>query len=185
MDLVTLLIIGGVVVLVAIVVILLVSKDKGGNMETPPAENPGGDKKESVASKRFKQVLSGSDLSNQMKKEEEEELLTKYTPGTGEGIAEVEKLLVSDPNNVDLLDWLAFMYYSNNDVEKAVETYKRALAIKPSNEHQHYYLGNSFFKKGLFAEAQKEWSEVIRLKPNSKIAKNAQERIDFIATSKK
>lgn len=184
MDLVTLLIIGGVVVLVAIVVILLVSKDKGGNMETPPAENPGGDKKESVASKRFKQVLSGSDLSNQMKKEEEE-LLTKYTPGTGEGIAEVEKLLVSDPNNVDLLDWLAFMYYSNNDVEKAVETYKRALAIKPSNENQHYYLGNSFFKKGLFAEAQKEWSEVIRLKPNSKIAKNAQERIDFIATSKK
>ncbi|NLI76633.1 MAG: tetratricopeptide repeat protein [Candidatus Riflebacteria bacterium] len=183
MDMVTILIIGGVVVLLAIVVVLMVSKDKGAPMETPPA-NEGGEKKESVTSKRFKSVLSGSDLQNQMKKEEEE-LLTKYTAGTGEGIAEVEKLLVSDPNNVDLLDWLAFMYYSNNEIEKAVETYKKALAIKPTNENQHYYLGNSYFKKGMFEDAKKEWNEVIRLKPNSKIAKNAQERIDYIATSKK
>ncbi len=185
MDMVTLLIIGGVVILVAIVVVLVLSKDKGGGGTTavqnpPSAENKG----ESVTSKRFKQVLSGSDLQNQMKKEDEE-LLTKYTAGTGEGISEVEKLLVSDPNNVDLLDWLAFMYYSNNETDKAIETYKRALAIKPTNENQHYYLANSFFKKGNYAEAQKEWNEVIRLKPNSKIAKNAQERIDFILANKK
>jgi len=186
MDMVTLLIIGGVVILLAIVVVLLVSRDKSGQMATP-AENQGpdnGEKKDSVTSKRFKQVLSGNDLQNQMKKEEEE-LLTKYTAGTGEGIAEVEKLLISDPNNVDLLDWLAFMYYSNNEIDKAVDTYKRALAIKPTNENQHYYLANSYFKKGNLAEAQKEWNEVIRLKPNSKIAKNAQERIDFISHQKK
>jgi tetratricopeptide (TPR) repeat protein len=70
-------------------------------------------------------------------------------------------------------------------MDKAVETYKRALAIKPNNENQHYYLANAYYKKGLSAEAQNEWSEVIRLKPNSKIAKNAQERIDFTKTGKK
>ncbi|RCK81339.1 MAG: TPR domain protein, putative component of TonB system [Candidatus Ozemobacter sibiricus] len=183
MDMVTILIIGGVVVLVAIVVVLVVSKDKGPTLETPPAEEST-EKKETVTAKRFKSVLSGSDLQNQMKKEEQE-LLTQYTAGTGEGIAEVEKLLVSDPNNVDLLDWLAFMYYSNNEIDKAIETYKKALSIKPTNENQHYYLGNSYFKKGMFEEAKKEWSEVIRLKPNSKIAKNAQERIDYIVSNKK
>lgn len=181
MDAVTLMIIIGVVVLVAIVLVLLMSKDKGSPDMVGAAQAD--DDRSAVASKRFKQVLSGNDLQSQMKKEEEE-LLTKYTSGTGEGIAEVEKLLVSDPNNVDLLDWLAFMYYSNNETDKAIETYKRALSIKPTNENQHYYLANSYFKKGMQAEAQKEWSEVIRLKPGSKIAKNAQERIDFVATKK-
>lgn len=37
----------------------------------------------------------------------------------------------------------------------------------------------------MMAEAKKEWSEVIRLKPNSKIAKNAQERIDYIVSQGK
>lgn len=185
MDLVTGLILGGIVVVVVIIAVLVLTKDKG-EVPNPIARDPAVSEEasQSITSKRFKQVLSGSDLQNQMK-QEEAELLTKYTAGTGEGIAEVEKLLVSDPNNVDLLDWLAFMYYSNNDTDKAIGTYKRALAIKPDNENQHYYLANSYFKKGNHDGAKKEWNEVIRLKPNSKIAKNAQERITFIATGKK
>ncbi|MEW6712253.1 MAG: tetratricopeptide repeat protein [Candidatus Riflebacteria bacterium] len=180
----TLLIIGAIIlVIIVIIVVVLTSKDKGKEQSAKAVNNAEEEKKE-ITHKRFKQVLSGSDLQNDMKAEEEE-LLTKYTAGTGEGINEVEKLLEGDPNNVDLLDWLAFMYYSNNNIDKAVETYKRALAIKPDNENQHYYLANSYFKKGMMAEAKKEWSEVIRLKPNSKIAKNAQERIDYIVTQGK
>lgn len=179
----TLIIIGvAIVVIIGIIVVVLTSKDKGKDQKK--SENKAEEEKKEITHKRFKQVLSGNDLQNDMKAEEEE-LLTKYTAGTGEGINEVEKLLEGDPNNVDLLDWLAFMYYSNNNIEKAVETYKRALAIKPDNENQHYYLANSYFKKGMMTEAKKEWSEVIRLKPNSKIAKNAQERIDYIATQGK
>lgn len=183
MDGMLLAIIIGIVVLIGVVVFLLSGKDKG-KEESKAAPEPAEEKKENLTHKRFKQVLSGSDLQNDMRAEEEE-LLTKYTQGTGEGINEVEKLLEGDPNNVDLLDWLAFMYYSNNNIDKAVETYKRALAIKPDNENQHYYLANSYFKKGMMAEAKKEWNEVIRLKPNSKIAKNAQERVDYLATQGK
>ncbi|GAB4271301.1 MAG: hypothetical protein Kow0029_08840 [Candidatus Rifleibacteriota bacterium] len=180
----TLIFIGiAIVVLIGIIVVVLTSKDK--KEEKPgAAQNPVEEEKKEITHKRFKQVLSGADLQNDMKAEEEE-LLTKYTAGTGEGINEVEKLLEGDPNNVDLLDWLAFMYYSNNNIDKAIETYKRALAIKPDNENQHYYLANSYFKKGMMAEAKKEWNEVIRLKPNSKIAKNAQERIDYVVSQGK
>ncbi|MBF0408071.1 MAG: tetratricopeptide repeat protein [Candidatus Riflebacteria bacterium] len=185
MDMVTILIGVGVLVLVAIVVVLMMSKDKpAAVVSSADSSNAAEDKQDAQASnKRFKSVLS-NDLQNQMK-QEEQELLTKYTAGTGEGINEVEKLLASDPNNVDLLDWLAFMYYSNNEIDKAIDTYRRALAIKPNNENQHYYLANSYFKKTMQQEAVKEWNEVIRLKPNSKIAKNAQERIDFVSGSKK
>jgi len=182
MDLTLILIGVGIVVIVVIVILLMGGKDKP-KADVKPSVTADEEKKD-ITHKRFKQVLSGSDLQNDMKAEEEE-LLTKYTAGTGEGINEVEKLLEGDPNNVDLLDWLAFMYYSNNNIDKAIETYKRALAIKPDNENQHYYLANSYFKKSMMAEAKKEWNEVIRLKPNSKIAKNAQERIDYLANQGK
>lgn len=174
----TLIFIGiAIVVVIAIIVFVLSGKDKP--VEQPKRAQPEEEKKENLTHKRFKQVLSGDDLQNNMKAEEAE-LLTKYTAGTGEGINEVEKLLEGDPNNVDLLDWLAFMYYSNNNIDKAIETYKRALGIKADNENQHYYLANSYFKKSMVAEAKKSWNEVIRIKPNSKIAKNAQERIDYL-----
>ncbi len=183
MDMFTIVIIVVVLALLAIVAVLLMS-NKSGETQSAAAEAPAEEeKKENPTAKRFKQVLSGNDLQSEMKKEEQE-LLTKYTAGTGEGIAEVEKLLVSDPNNVDLLDWLAFMYYSNNEIEKAINTYKRALAIKPNNENQHYYLANSYFKKQMYADAKREWEEVIKLKPNSKIAKNAQERMEYIKANK-
>lgn len=179
----TLILIGiAIVVVIAIIVFVLGGKDKPS--EPAKKAQPEEEKKENITHKRFKQVLSGDDLQNNMKAEEAE-LLTKYTAGTGEGINEVEKLLEGDPNNVDLLDWLAFMYYSNNNIDKAIETYKRALSIKSDNENQHYYLANSYFKKSMMAEAKKSWSEVIRIKPNSKIAKNAQERIDYLNTQGK
>ena len=185
MDITLILVLVGVVVVIGIIIVVLSSKggtDKG-KIQKDVAQ-PAEEAQETVTHKRFKQVLSGNDLQNSMK-EEEKELLTQYTAGTGEGIQEVEKLLKSDPTNVDLLDWLAFMYYSNSDIDKAIETYKKALAIKDDNENQHYYLANSYFKKGMQAEAKKEWNEVIRIKPNSKIAKNAQERIDYLTSQGK
>lgn len=107
----------------------------------------------------------------------DENLVTQYQEGTGEGIEEIEERLKEDPNNEDLLDWLAFMYYSNNNLEKAIDTYERAINLNYENEHQHYYLGNAYYKKGQYDRAREEWEVVVSLKPDSKLAKNAQERI--------
>ena len=182
----TMIIIIAVIVVIVIAVVLLFAfsgGDKGKNDgNTENTDNP--EQKENVTAKRFQQVLSDESISNKMN-EEAGEILTKYTSGSGEGIPEVEKLLEGDPNNVDLLDWLAFMYYSNDNIDKAIETYKRALSIKSDNENQHYYLANSYYKKGMMSDAKKEWSEVIRLNPSSKIAKNAQERIDYLTSQGK
>lgn len=169
-----------VLIIIAVVVLLLVGNGQKKNVTNEHSNQDISDgQRESATTKRFQQVLSDDALSGEMEKRAEE-ILTKYTSGSGDGIPEVEKLLEGDPNNVDLLDWLAFMYYSNDNIDKAIETYKKALSIKYDNENQHYYLANSYYKKGMMSEARKEWSEVIRLNPSSKIAKNAQERIDFI-----
>ncbi len=176
----TMIIIIAVIVLAIIVVAVLLTVGGGDKKPTEKEQTDNNNQfNESATTKRFQQVLSDEDLNKEIK-EQHEEILTKYTSGSGEGIPEVEKLLEGDPNNVDLLDWLAFMYYSNDNIDKAIETYQRALAIKSDNENQHYYLANSYYKKGMMSNAKKEWSEVIRLNPSSKIAKNAQERIDYL-----
>ena len=168
------------ILFIAVVALVIVGNQKKPKTDNQNDEsNPTNTQNESTTTKRFQQVLSDDAISGEMEKRAEE-ILTKYTSGSGDGIPEVEKLLEGDPNNVDLLDWLAFMYYSNENIDKAIETYKRALSIKHDNENQHYYLANSYYKKGMMSEARKEWSEVIRLNPSSKIAKNAQERIDYI-----
>ncbi|MBI4869171.1 MAG: tetratricopeptide repeat protein [Candidatus Wallbacteria bacterium] len=105
-------------------------------------------------------------------------MVTQYQAGTGEGIPELEEQLKQDPENPDLLDWLAFMYYSNGKLDQAVDTYQRAIALNYDNEHQHYYLANSFYKLGNVERACEEWDVVIALKPDGKLAKNAEDRIE-------
>ncbi len=181
MDVLSIVMIIGVILVVAIIAFLLIgSKDKPEENEQASNEVSTVSAQRNAGARQNSDVFGGDDDMDTEKQAKMEELLTKYTAGNSDGIQEVEKLLEGDPNNVDLLDWLAFMYYSNGDIDKAINTYKRALANKPDNENQHYYLGNSYYKKNMFLEAKKCWSEVIRLKPSSKIAKNAQERINYL-----
>ena len=49
---------------------------------------------------------------------------------------ELEKKLEKDPHNVQLLDWLAFMYYSNNELEKARGAYERLVAVTEASLQQ-------------------------------------------------
>lgn len=108
---------------------------------------------------------------------EQQAVLTQYTSGDGAGAAEMEKMLAKDPNNLQLLDWLAFMYYSNNETEKAIDTYSRIIKLDPSNPGQHYYLANSFYKANRIDEALHHWKKVIELKPEGKYARKATDRI--------
>lgn len=105
-------------------------------------------------------------------------VLTQYKTGGGEGITEVETMLEKDPNNLELLDWLSFMYYSNNMLEKAHISYEKALSMDPDNVNQLYYLGSTCFKMGRRDDAIVKWKRIVELKPNSKIAHKAQDKID-------
>ena len=107
-------------------------------------------------------------------------VLTQYTSGDGQGVEEMERMLEKDPQNLQLLDWLAFMYYSNNETEKAIQTYGRIIDLDSSNAGQHYYLANSFYKANRIEEALEAWRKVCELKPDGKLARKAQKRIDKV-----
>jgi|GEM_PF-885709 len=197
---------GGVVGLVVLIVLIFVLRGKKGDAGAQ-AKTAGSTKGTNIAAKEKLEGLGNSDskasqqskLSSQtldtkvsgggakpsaakdpFKDEPDPRLVTQYQEGTGEGIEEIEARLKEDPNNEDLLDWLAFMYYSNNKLERAVETYQKAINLNYENEHQHYYLGNAYYKLGKFDRAVEEWEVVVQLKPDSKLAANAQERIQKV-----
>lgn len=159
----------------------LASRDetpRGGPAAARSAAKPAGGRS---SSQTLDTQLGGSPAAGKekdpFKDEPDPRLVTQYQEGTGEGIEEIEARLGEDPNNEDLLDWLAFMYYSNGKLEKAIDTYQRAINLNYENEHQHYYLGNAYYKLGKFDRAVEEWEVVVQLKPDSKLAQNAQERI--------
>ena len=110
-------------------------------------------------------------------------VLTQYASGDGQGVEEMEKMLEKDPDNLQLLDWLAFLYYSNNQTDKAIETYTRIISIDPSNPTQHYYLANSYYKANRIQEALTHWRTVVSLKPDGKISRKANEKIERVGAA--
>jgi tetratricopeptide (TPR) repeat protein len=117
-------------------------------------------------------TTSGSQSSGR-----EQAVLTQYTSGDGQGIAEMEKMLDKDPNNPQLIDWIAFMYYSNDQPEKAIGWYRQGIGLDPNNASQHYYLANSYYKANRLSEALTHWRKVCELKPDGKLARKAGTRI--------
>ncbi len=104
--------------------------------------------------------------------------ITEYTENSTEGIEDVERMLENDPDNLDLADWVAFLYYSNNLLDKAIATYRRLLAADHRAESQYFYLGNAYYKKGLQQLAVEQWKRCITTDPDGPNARKAQARID-------
>jgi tetratricopeptide (TPR) repeat protein len=105
------------------------------------------------------------------------EVLTQYTAGDGSGTEELEEKLSRDPGNVQLLDWLAFMYYSNNDIEKARDAYQRLIDLDGENQSAYYYLGNTHFKLDHVSEAFGCWEELLFLFPKGRFARKTRRRL--------
>lgn len=103
--------------------------------------------------------------------------MTQYTRGTATGIAEIEKILKTDPSNRQVREWLAFAYYRNNHYESAVNTYLELIEGDPTDADSHYYLANAYYKLGHRDNAVKNWEKVISLVPTSPKAKRARDRI--------
>ena len=107
-----------------------------------------------------------------------EQLLTQAgAQATGGSIEEIQKQLVDEPDNTKLLDWLAFMYYSNNQLVEAQETYKRLIQLAPETCSAYYYLGNTYFKMDDYQSAFSLWNHIIEHHADDKFASKAESRI--------
>ena len=93
-------------------------------------------------------------------------------------IEEAEARLVNEPDNLGLIDWLAFMYYTNDHVEKALDCYKDLVERSPDTAEHYFYMGNTYFKISLLPEAIFCWKHLERLNAPRKMIERANASIE-------
>ncbi|MBI2943677.1 MAG: tetratricopeptide repeat protein [Candidatus Wallbacteria bacterium] len=89
----------------------------------------------------------------------------------------IEKKLLEDPQNIELMDWVAFMFYSNGVRDKAFEYYERLTAARPRYPSYHYFLGNLHYQKGDRAAARECWARVLSLDREGEYAGKARNKL--------
>ncbi len=105
-------------------------------------------------------------------------LITDYRKEPMNSVVEVRRMLEDDPDNPDLLDWLAFVYYTNQMWDEAIEVYKKLLLQGFRVPQQRLYLGNVLYKKGLVSAAISEWQKVTEIEPDGSHGKKAKARLE-------
>jgi tetratricopeptide (TPR) repeat protein len=107
-------------------------------------------------------------------------LVTKVEQGELPGLEQLESALSADPKNVELLEMLAYLYYCSKNLDRAVDTYTRALRENPQNEVNHYYLANACYLRKDPQQAIRHWGQVEKVNPTSRYVARAKERIDKV-----
>jgi tetratricopeptide (TPR) repeat protein len=103
--------------------------------------------------------------------------ITKYDSPDVD-IAEIEKMLESDPLNEGLLAIAALTYYSGEDLEKALFAYARLISIDMESPEYHYCIGNTYYRLGRTEEAVEEWQLTASLDVSGRYARRALKRLD-------
>ena len=85
-------------------------------------------------------------------------------------MADLEKRLTVNPNDVDALIQLGNDYFDVGNHEKAIETYQRALQINPRNPEVFTDMGISYRKLGKSQEAVKAFRKALEVEPDHPIA---------------
>lgn len=104
-------------------------------------------------------------------------ILSQYRQGDGSGVEDLERQLALDPNNVEVLDWLGFIYYSSNESDAAIDVYGRLLRVDPDHVAGYYYLGNTLTKQGRHEEAFGCWEHLLSRFPQSGLARKTRRRL--------
>lgn len=109
--------------------------------------------------------------------DEDDGLLTQYAQAP----LPVEELLQmheANPDNLEVLDAVAFHFYTHDELDRAMEFYKKLLAKKPKHVDAHYRVGNIHFRRKQLVAAMMSWKKVIQLSPDSKTGRNAKARVE-------
>ncbi|TYO96483.1 tetratricopeptide repeat protein [Desulfallas thermosapovorans] len=89
---------------------------------------------------------------------------------TEQKIADLESQLKEDQQNTALMGQLAKLYRDNGEGQKAVDTYNKALKIKPDDVEMHKELGVTYFLLGDYDKATAQMDEALELKPDDAYA---------------
>ena len=84
-----------------------------------------------------------------------------------------DEMLKANPHDVDALIYKGQMQLRHNDPNGAVDSLQSARSNDPENATAHYWLGNAFAQQHNEGQAEKEWREAVRIRPDLTDAQRA------------
>lgn len=97
--------------------------------------------------------------------------------GQADAVKYYEMILKKDPKRVDILQSLGYIFYIQQDLNKAEAYIAKAYSLDKNNFQAYFNLGAIAATKGDNEKAKKIWKEIIAKRPNTEVAKLAQEGI--------
>ncbi|MFA6981010.1 MAG: hypothetical protein WC209_16920 [Ignavibacteriaceae bacterium] len=95
--------------------------------------------------------------------------------GQADAIKYYEMILKKDPKRTDILQSLGYIFYIQQDLNKAEAYIAKAYSLDKNNFQAFFNLGAIAATKGDNEKAKKIWKEIIAKRPNTEVAKLAQE----------
>jgi len=95
----------------------------------------------------------------------------------------LESLVGEEPDNVDFLDWAAFVHYSNGNLAKAAEYYRRLLDLTEANPFAFYYIGEILFRSGQAQKAFAYWDLLDEHYPGHQLTEKARRTKSLVAAT--
>jgi tetratricopeptide (TPR) repeat protein len=95
-------------------------------------------------------------------------------------IEEFSKSLEYDPTNPTALSDLGYVYYDINQLDRAFEFHRKALAIDPNYANSYYGLALIFKQRGDLSSARTNWEKYLDLEPNGYFSRKASQEIEQI-----
>lgn len=91
-------------------------------------------------------------------------------------LEQVERALTAGPESIASLDWLAFMFLTHRQYERAERYYRRLVELAPSGASYRYWLGDTLAARGDPLAAD-QFRQVMALEPDGEYAHLAAERL--------
>lgn len=84
------------------------------------------------------------------------------------------------PRNHQVRSTLGRVYFFLNRVDLAIDEFKRSIELSGGYVNSHYYLGLAYMKKKDDDAARNSFREVVRLAPDSGLARQSREHLDLL-----
>ena len=75
------------------------------------------------------------------------------------------------------------VFYKQDQFEQAIEAYRRAIAVEPDYVRAHFKLGKALQELGRMEEARQAFDEVLRIAPESELARAVEQILQAAARS--
>jgi len=85
----------------------------------------------------------------------------------GEAIKQMEGLVASYPNNIEVIFQLGRLYLNNNRTDEAISQFEKAIELFPNHSNSLYSLGLAYQIKGQKEEAIAKFEKVLELNPGN------------------